>query len=562
MITLKYDIKYCPVKNILIVDDKLENRYMIESLLKGDEFKFMSANNGIEALEVAHHSPPDLVISDILMPVMDGFTLCKEWRQDRYLKKIPFIFYTAAYTNPEDIKYALRLGADRFLIKPQEPEEFLTEIKQVLQEFESGELKPSEENTEKNELESLREYNSILFRKLEDKLFQIEINERKLKRYSIEIDQYIQALKHSEENLFHTHNLLDNLAEFCNIPYVLWDEDFQIHKFNHTFELFTDFKENELSGKNISVIFPEGQDFLKLKDRIMNENYEPFETTITSKKGIRKKAIWNFSSFLTKEGGQMISAIILTDDMPQSKIVISQSKLIKNHLEHKIRNRTLELENSREQLRGLSSHLQNIREEERKHIAREIHDELGHLLTALKLEMEGLLNQNKYTPGNLKEKILPLVNMIDAAIDSIKTIATELRPAILDNFGLIPAMEWQIQQLRIRTNIECETEFDIQDYKFNNEELTAIFRIFQEILTNISRHSKATKSWITFKKEENVLKLIVKDNGVGFDIGKISSLQSFGILGMSERALSIGGQLSIESLKEIGTTVKLIIKKE
>ncbi len=548
------------MKNILIVDDKVENRYMIESLLRGDEFNLTSANNGIEALDLAHKSPPDLVISDILMPVMDGFTLCKEWRKDGLLKKIPFIFYTAAYTNPADIKYALRLGADRFLIKPQEPEEFLTEIKQVLLEFESGELKASDDS-EKNELEGLREYNSILFRKLEDKLFQIELNERKLKRYSIELDQTIQGLKRSDENLFKTHRLLENLTEFCDIPQILYDDRFIIYKINRSFELFTGFKENEVLGKDISLFFPDERYFSQIRDTVLKEEFEPIETFVSLKDGSKKHITWYFSFFKNTDNNRMISAIALIDDV--SEIVINKrNKLMKDHLEQKIKDRTRELEYSREQLRGLSSHLQNIREEERKHVAMEIHDELGHLLTALKIDMEGLLNQNGLSSDSLQDKLLPLIDMVDASIDSVKTIATELRPAILDNFGLIPALEWLIQQLRIRTKIDCEVEFDNMNRSFNNEESTAIFRIFQEILTNVSRHSKATKIWVRFKKENDTLILQVKDNGLGFDVDKTTKVHSFGLLGMSERALSIGGQLMVESIMDIGTTVKLEIKEK
>jgi len=133
------------MKHIIIVDDRLENRYMLESLLKGVDYKISTAKNGAEALSLARKYPPDLIITDILMPVMDGFTLCKEWRKDELLKKIPFIFYTAAYTSPQDIKYALRLGADRFLIKPQEPTVFLTIVKQVLDEAEMGKIKTKPE---------------------------------------------------------------------------------------------------------------------------------------------------------------------------------------------------------------------------------------------------------------------------------------------------------------------------------------------------------------------------------------------------------------------------------
>jgi signal transduction histidine kinase/CheY-like chemotaxis protein len=548
------------VKNILVVDDKIENRYMIESLLKGDEFQLISANNGIEALELAHNNLPDLVISDILMPVMDGFTLCKEWRKDEVLKKIPFIFYTAAYTNPEDIKYALKLGADRFLIKPQEPEEFLTEIKQVLKEFESGELKPSADS-DRNELQSLREYNSILFRKLEDKLFQIELDERKLKRYSHELDQNRFDLKILSEKLYKTYHLLEYFAEIYNIPYSLLNDQYIIQKFNHSFELSTNYKENQVIGNSIDFLFSDKNFLEKIKESVLDVTFEPLETFILKKDGSRKRAVWYCSLYKNDDNNNVVSALVLMDDTVEKKGVIKQDILMKENLENKIKDRTRELEYSREQLRGLSSHLQNIREDERKHVAMEIHDELGHLLTAMKLDMEGLMNQNDLSADSLREKLLPLINMVDASIDSVKTIATELRPAILDNFGLVPALEWLVQQLRIRTKIECEISVDTGNYSFNNDESTAIFRIFQEILTNVSRHSKATKIWISFKKDNNSLMLRVKDNGVGFDVEKVSKVHSFGILGMSERALSIGGKLTIESIKDIGTTVNLEIKE-
>lgn len=546
------------MKNILVVDDKVENRYMIESLLK-DEFQLSSAKNGKEALDLAHKSPPDLIISDILMPVMDGFTLCKEWRRDGVLKKIPFIFYTAAYTNPEDIKYALKLGADRFLLKPQEPEEFLAEIKQVLQEFESGELKASSES-DRNELQSLREYNAILFRKLEDKLYQIELNERKLKRYSIELDQTILNVRKLEEKLGDTHNLLQHLAELYNIPFSLWSEQYLIQQFNSRFELFTGYRETEVLGKEISFLFPEKKYLERIQNSISKEEQIPVETYVLMKDGRKKRVNWYCSMFKNKDNVNMILALALVEDPQEINPIIDQNTLIKDHLEQKIKDRTKELEHSREQLRGLSSHLQNIREEERKHVAMEIHDELGHLLTALKIDMEGLMNQNDLTVDSLREKLLPLLNIVDASIDSVKTIATELRPAILDNFGLVPAMEWLIQQLRIRTKIQCEVEIDIKDRSFNNEESTALFRIFQEILTNVSRHSKATKIWVLFKKEDHSLILQVKDNGIGFDLDKISKVHSFGILGMSERAFSIGGQLKIDSITDLGTTVNLELR--
>jgi PAS domain S-box-containing protein len=550
------------MKHIIIVDDRLENRYMLESLLKGVDYRISTAKNGLEALSLARKSLPDLVISDILMPVMDGFTLCKEWRKDELLKKIPFIFYTAAYTSPQDIKYALRLGADRFLIKPQEPEEFLTVIKQVLDEFELGEFIPRPE-LDKNETEGLREYSAVLFRKLEDKLYQSEQTERKLKQYGFELEQKIQKLKQSEENLARIRNLLDNLIDYGNVPFITWDSQLMIERFNHAFESLTGYQSKEVVGKKLDILFPKLAKIEVLSlDKKTLEHWKPVHITLLTKGRKDRKVLWNFISLTEDEGKEINSAIVLAGNISQSAEPDQINRNVTERLEQSIKERTLELENSREQLRGLSFHLQNIREEERKNIAREIHDELGHLLTALKLDLEGVVNQSNGSVESIRDGLKPLINIVDAAIDSVRTIATELRPAVLDNFGLIPAMEWQIQQFRIRTKILCDYKFDVGDTSFSNEESTAIFRIFQEILTNITRHSNASTVRISFKSEDAALRLEVKDNGIGFARDKITQFQSFGLLGMSERALSIGGSLSFESIPGIGTTVVLLLRKK
>lgn len=128
------------MKKALIVDDIKENLYLLESLLKAYGYKTVAANNGAEALGLALKEPPDIIISDILMPVMDGYTLCREWRKDETLKDIPFIFYTATYTHPKDEEFALNLGADKFIIKPQEPDVFMSIVEKVLLEFRNGKI--------------------------------------------------------------------------------------------------------------------------------------------------------------------------------------------------------------------------------------------------------------------------------------------------------------------------------------------------------------------------------------------------------------------------------------
>ena len=157
------------MQSVLIVDDNADNLYFLEVLLKSNGFEVRTASNGDEALQTARNTPPDLIVSDILMPVMDGYVLCHEWRADERLKRIPFIFYTATFTEQKDIKLALSLGADRCIIKPQEPDALMEIIHDVLAAFGGSEQK-SPTDISKTEEELLKEYNDTLFRKLEKKM--------------------------------------------------------------------------------------------------------------------------------------------------------------------------------------------------------------------------------------------------------------------------------------------------------------------------------------------------------------------------------------------------------
>lgn len=164
---------------VLIVDDKEDNLYLLRALLTGNGFDALTATNGQQALELARDKAPDLVISDILMPVMDGFTLCRIWKNDPKLSRAPFVFYTATYTDPKDEQLAMSIGADRFLIKPLEPDLFLAQIRQVLDDYRHQSV-PARAVVQEPDAQYLREYNAVLVHKLERKVMQLEDANRKL----------------------------------------------------------------------------------------------------------------------------------------------------------------------------------------------------------------------------------------------------------------------------------------------------------------------------------------------------------------------------------------------
>lgn len=198
---------------ILIVDDKPENLYLLESLIKGSGFETISARNGAEALGLAKKNLPDIIISDILMPVMDGYTFCIECKKDDQLKKIPFIFYTATYTNPKDRDFALSIGADKFLLKPLEPDALIEIINNCITKRNSEDNEQTSDSP-LSESEILKEYNETLIRKLEDKMRQTEESEDRLKKYVKQLEDSLterikieNALKESEE---HNRLILEN----------------------------------------------------------------------------------------------------------------------------------------------------------------------------------------------------------------------------------------------------------------------------------------------------------------------------------------------------------------
>jgi signal transduction histidine kinase len=225
-----------------------------------------------------------------------------------------------------------------------------------------------------------------------------------------------------------------------------------------------------------------------------------------------------------------------------------QERLERRKTEEKLRK-------SHEQLRALSVYLQHIRENERIRISRQVHDELGQSLTGLKMDLYWLSSRVPRQLRDLHEKAKSMSAHIDSTIQTVRRISTELRPGILDDLGLVAALEWQAHEFQKRTGIRCEVSSELKQTMLHEELNTAFFRIFQEILTNVIRHAKATKVTVELKKIRGQLSLTVEDNGRGISEAEISNTKSIGLLGMRERAALLGGKISFSGVRGKGTTV-------
>ena len=215
------------------------------------------------------------------------------------------------------------------------------------------------------------------------------------------------------------------------------------------------------------------------------------------------------------------------------------------------------LKKSEDRLRALSAHIQSVREEERVNIAREIHDDLGQLLTGLKMDLSWILRHTNPNQSELKEKAQAMGQLIDQTVQTVRRISTELRPRILDDFGLVAALEWQAEEFTKKTGITCGFGTTGGELDLKPDLSIAVFRIFQEALTNVARHSRATKVEASLKKDAKGLVLKIMDNGKGISEEGILQSNSFGLVGMRERALILGGTVTIKGRKEKGTTVIL-----
>lgn len=273
-----------------------------------------------------------------------------------------------------------------------------------------------------------------------------------------------------------------------------------------------------------------------------------------------------YSSYPILEHGEVCGAVVTFVDISERKRAEELLRRTNDILETRVAERTAELSAALAQLRELANHLETVRETERTRIAREIHDELGSLLVALKMDVDWLGKRMAGIEGRpeLQGKCHGMGGLIDTAVDNVGRIITDLRPSILDHQGLWAALEWQAQEFieaaELRSDLQLHVAAGVPAPEGGLA--IAVFRIFQEILSNIARHARATHVQIRIAVDdppEPVLYLDVRDDGVGAPPEALADARSYGVLGMRERAAHFGGRLTIDSAPGQGTRVRLVM---
>ena len=296
------------------------------------------------------------------------------------------------------------------------------------------------------------------------------------------------------------------------------------------------YEADELIGKDVNVFAPsEIRRPMTLEEIIRNGNL--VRESVNIRKDDSTFPVNLISDVVIGASGEPVGIVTACEDITERK---------RTHEE---------LERSREQLRSLALHLQNAREGERVRIARNIHDELGQILSVFKLDLLWISKRLRSDQKPISGKIEEVSGLVDNAIDSVQRISSDLRPTLLDDVGLVAGMEWQAGEFSKRTGIECNVSVEPEEIALDENMSVDIFRIFQEALTNVVRHAEATRIDVSLKVDSDKLLLEIKDNGRGIKEKEISSPGSLGLMGMRERVYSWGGELHINGVAGKGTTL-------
>jgi PAS domain S-box-containing protein len=379
--------------------------------------------------------------------------------------------------------------------------------------------------------------------KKDGSIFPVEVQAKMLpyegRSFRVTAIRDITERKKAEEEI----RKLSHSVEQSPAIVVITDTSGNIEYVNPKFEEVTGYNANEVIGKNPSIL---------KSGKTIPEEYEILWKTIKS------GGEWHGEFRNRKKNGELywesasISAIKDTTGQNTHYIAIKEDITMRKAMDKK-------LQESHNRLRSFAERLQMIREEERAKIAREIHDDLGQALTALKMDISWVKNNPEIDEEQKTAKFDAMLDLTNSTIQTVKRIATELRPGILDDLGLMPAIEWQAAEFQNRFKIQCNVSINKSGIIIKDEVSIAVFRIFQETLTNIARHSGATKVDVNLNFYDNKLIMEITDNGVGIEQEQINSLKSLGLFGMRERVSILKGRMEIIGENQKGTKVRVLI---
>jgi PAS domain S-box-containing protein len=507
-------------KTILIVDDTYENLYLLKVILEEVGYIVIEANDGSEGLKKLYENNNiDLIISDILMPIMDGFMFCQACKKEKLFKNIPFVFYTSTYTEKLDEDFALKLGAAKFLRKPIDHEEVILTLKNIFGEVNMP-FKKVEKAVLKNE-DVFKLYNERLIKKLE--------------RKSLDLEKEIIVRKKSEELLIESKTYLDNIINNIGDPIFVKDFESRLLLVNDAFCKVFNLDKAEILGKTLAEdVTPEERDeFLKIDLQVLSTGVESInEESLTVREGKKRIISTKKTRFIDQNGNKYLIGII--------------------------RDITEKLELERQFMNAFI----DAQEVEKQAFGEDLHDGISQILSAEAMYIDILIENNEDRLDDKAKFLMKIKELNISALKDVRNIAHGLIANQLKEGGLLKAIEHICIDFNNSRDINFNlTHKGLVEADFAKEVKTNIYRIIQEISTNTLRHSSAKKATIKMSKVgKDSLKLIIKDNGVGLDLEKMNKDNwGAGLKNIERRVTLLKGVLKLDSEPNKGTCYTITV---
>ncbi len=587
---------------ILVVDDTPEIRLLVTTSLQHAGYEALQAADGERALEMVRQEPPSLILLDVMMPGMDGYEVCARLKSDETTRAIPVIFLSAL-DDTEAQTRGFEAGAADFVTKPISVPVLLARVNTHLALYAQrrsleGKFRDVIEFAPDAIILSDHEGNIVqanartleLFGYARDELLgrsaemllspeghasnherrawvlgqprgsRIESQTRCLRKDGSEFvadvsvsplhttrEPLLMAMVRDatsriaqQEKLREAARYARSLIETSMDPMVLIDLQGKVQDANDAACQITGLTRESLIGSDAPSRFTEPEKLYEGYKQVMAHGQAlNYQLTIQHASGRTYDVLCNAKAF-RNEQGEVVGLFATAHDVTESRRI------------------QLEVSLSRQRLREMAARGEAMREYERKNIAREVHDELGQVLTALRMDLTFTEMRHGSPSSELTDKLREMRSLVDRAIQGVRNVAANLRPAALD-MGLVPAIEWLCSELTRHAAIPCEFRGAPLSVELPEDRAIGLFRIVQESLTNITRYAQASRVQVTLQAQGDDLVLEVVDDGRGFDPVQVRSRRSFGLLGMEERALALGGRVDISSAPGQGARVRVVV---
>ena len=571
------------VLRILLVEDNEHDRRIFRRAMQNGHIstEIIDCVRAEEALERLLVSPAccDLVVADYKLPGMSGLELCKEALTRKV--GVPLVILTGIGTEQLAVE-ALKAGVDDYLVK-ESNHGYLELLPVVLADvMRRHHNRLARQRAE----EELRKHHDYLEELVQDRTADLNRVNRQLR------DEIAERIK-AEKEIQYYLTLEQAVANASRLLVSAGDTDFNAvlkilgeavsanrayifhfrengRKMDNTYEWCSPGTEAQIDNLQDldAAACPWWINKLEQGENIVIPEVDNLPPEATAEKAILHAQEIKSLLIVPIHSEEDLLGFMGFDDTEKCRTWQDQDaqtlrvigEMVANIFERRVAEESLK--KSRETLRNLAHHLEDVREEERTHLAREVHDLLGQNLTALRMELGWLSNKLSDATPSLRGKIKSMSDQIDKAIETVRNISTGLRPGLLDDFGLEAAVEHEVKDFKARTKIEVDFVSNLPDMEKDQAFAITLFRIVQELLTNVARHANASRVWLDLRQDADKVMLSVRDNGRGISHEQISDSRSLGLIGMRERIKARHGTLKIEGVPSQGTTVSVIIPLE